>query len=49
VVTAKKKPIKAKGIANMVCEKVTNDKYFFILFLIPLLRGVRGVFRRYAI
>ena len=31
VFIAKKKPIKANGIANMVCEKVTNEKYFFIL------------------
>lgn len=30
VFIAKKKPIKAKGIANMVCEKVTNERYFFI-------------------
>ena len=30
VVTAKKKPIKANGMANMVCAKVTRDKYFFI-------------------
>jgi hypothetical protein len=30
VVTAKKKPMKAKGIAKMVCEKVTNERYFFM-------------------
>ena len=32
VVTAKKKPMNANGMANMVCEKVTNDKYFFMYY-----------------
>jgi len=31
VLIAKKKPINAKGMAKMVCEKVTNERYFFIL------------------
>src|SRR6185312_808177 len=30
VVTAKKKPIIANGMAKMVWEKVTNERYFFI-------------------
>ncbi|EOR96231.1 hypothetical protein ADIARSV_0562 [Arcticibacter svalbardensis MN12-7] len=27
---ARKKPMKAKGIAKIVCANNTNDKYFFI-------------------
>src|SRR5690606_2152187 len=34
----KKKPIKAKGRANMLCAKSTNEKYFFIAFSEILLR-----------
>ncbi len=30
VVTPKKNPIKAKGIANMECANNTSEKYFFI-------------------
>jgi hypothetical protein len=31
VVSAKKKPIKANGMAKIVCAKRTNERYFFIV------------------
>jgi len=33
VLIARKKPMKANGIAKMVCEKVTNERYFFIFII----------------
>lgn len=36
VLRARKKPMKAKGIANMVWAKSTSERYFFIFFEIDV-------------